>query len=115
MLPHDPTDTAKQYKSILLGLRERYQRHYNIYMRNQLLKKQQCYLKPGSNVPVSPEEYYPCMETIERELAAASAKLLGAVNELDDQDRNCKDTCRRSFDIADKYNACLSKCVKKFE
>lgn len=115
MLPQDSTDTGHLYKNVLLQLRDRYQRHYNLYMRSQLLRKQQCYLKPGATVPVTPEEYYPCIDAIERELVAASSKLLSAVNELDDQDRSCKDTCRSTHEIEDKYKACLTRCVEKFE
>lgn len=84
MLPHENTNTSDLYKNILLGLRDRYQRHYNIYMRSQLTKKQQCYLKPGSVVPATPEQYYPCVDAIEAEMVGASTKLQRAVNELDD-------------------------------
>lgn len=43
-----------------------------------------------------------------------SQRLVSMVNTLDEEDRTCKDTCRRSFEIDDKYNACVQKCVKKF-
>lgn len=82
-------------------------------MKNFLTRKQQCY-KVGNAPPAEPEAYYECMEKIEQEMVTNSQRLLGMINALDEEDRLCKDTCRRTFEIDDKYNNCVQKCVKKF-
>ncbi len=108
-----PPDTASQYKEIIMTLRQKFHPHFNVYMKKYLLLKQQCYKKPNQ-APVTPEQYYPCMDRIDEEMYNNSSKLMKLTKELEDEDAKCTETCRRSFEIEDKRAACVSKCIKKY-
>eukprot|EP01015_Nassula_variabilis_P007387 TRINITY_DN1564_c0_g1_i6.p2 TRINITY_DN1564_c0_g1~~TRINITY_DN1564_c0_g1_i6.p2 ORF type:complete len:168 (+),score=30.47 TRINITY_DN1564_c0_g1_i6:67-570(+) len=108
----DENELRTQYRDLTFLLRDKYLPYYNLYQKTKLKHKVNCF----ESFKEDPNQYYDCIEQIDRTLYTDSLSLEQKFGQIEDSDRECQSRCRDSFSgFPLKIKDCLFNCSKKMK
>ncbi|CAD8049669.1 unnamed protein product [Paramecium primaurelia] len=103
------TEIRMMYKNLTTDLRNKYSPHYNLYQKQTLDEKINCFKQNSQQ----PELYYKCFTTIDERMQSNSVQLQQSFNKIEIEDSGCQQKCKDSYQQDNiKQNMCLKKCME---